>query len=120
MAPRSLPDTDSARAAGSAALSQSNSSVPRNRAGDAPIPVTPMSGMAESCTPARLRMMPVCAGQRPDRIVAWPGAVSVIAWSWDASQPLLHARQQAELVLIGAVAHERRVRGEQQGGTEWQ
>src|SRR2546430_3773367 len=76
MAPRSLPDTESARAAGSAALSQSNSSAPRNRAGDAPIPVTPMSGVAESCTPARLRMMPVCAGQRPDKIVAWPGAVS--------------------------------------------
>ena len=81
IAPRSLRLTDRARAVGSAALSQSNSVVPRKRRGDAPGPVTSSSAAAESCTPCELRMMPVWAGHSPDKIVEWPGAVSVTAWS---------------------------------------
>jgi len=79
IAPRSLRDTDSARAFGSAALSQSKNSVPRNRAGDAPGPATPMSRAAKSTTPLALLMIPVCAGHRPESTVACPGAVSVTA-----------------------------------------
>src|SRR6266540_2436716 len=78
MAPRSFPEIDRARAPESAALSQSKNAVPRNRAGEAPGPLTPISGAVGSCTPATLRMMPVCTGQRPDRIVECPGAVSVV------------------------------------------
>src|SRR5439155_10769303 len=82
IAPRSFPETESARAPGSAALSQSKNAVPRNRAGEAPGPLIPINCAAGSCTPAALRLMPVWAGQRPDRIVECPGAVSVTAWSW--------------------------------------
>ena len=79
IAPRSFRLTDSARVDGSTALSQSTSVVPRKRRGDAPGPAVPISVASESCTPSELRMMPVCAGHIPERIVAWPGAVSVTA-----------------------------------------
>jgi hypothetical protein len=37
-----------------------------------------MSGDSSSGTPRLLEMISVCTGSRPDNIVAWPGAVSVI------------------------------------------
>ena len=52
---------------------------PRQRKGDAPGPSLPISGACGSCTPAALRTIPVRAGKRPERVLAWPGAVSVIA-----------------------------------------
>ena len=82
IAPRSLYDTESARVFGSAAVSQSVSVVPWNRNGAAPSPGEPRRGQVESFTPAVLRVMPVLRGNRPDIVLAWPGAVSVMAWSW--------------------------------------
>ena len=59
-----------ARAVGSTALSQSNNVVPRIRRGEAPGPAIPSNGASVSCTPSELRMIPLCAGHIPERIVA--------------------------------------------------
>src|SRR5881397_3653961 len=74
IAPRSLRLTDSTRAVGSDAFNQSTSVVPRKRRGEAPGPVVPSSGASESWTLSKLRMIPVCAGHRPERIAECPGA----------------------------------------------
>jgi hypothetical protein len=92
MAPRSLRDTDSTRESGLRTRSQSTSVVPRNRSGDAPAPRPPMRGEPGSLAPSELRMMPCEAGLRPASTVAWPTAVSVIAWSWYASVNCAPAR----------------------------
>ena len=42
----------------------------------------PMSGASAVFTPWLFITIPVCTGKRPDSVAAWPGAVSVIAWSW--------------------------------------
>ena len=48
--------------------------------GDAPVPVgSPSKGAASSSTPIRFDVIPVDRGKRPERSVACPGAVSVIA-----------------------------------------
>ena len=73
---------DSARADGYWFAIQSNSAVPRNRRGEAPGPFDSSSGAVESGTPSSFRTMPVDHGLRPEPTVAWPGAVSVTAWSW--------------------------------------
>ena len=60
---------------------QSVSVEPRKRKGDAPGPVEPMSGACGSPTPVELVTIPVLRGKRPESVLAWPGAVSVMAWS---------------------------------------
>ena len=72
MAPRSLADTDSTFVAGLAATSQSVRVVPRNRMGDAPMSLDPISGESRSFTPATFRVIPVLRGNRPDMVLAWP------------------------------------------------
>ncbi len=47
----------------------------------APMSPDPINGALGSFTPAELAAMPVCTGKRPDIAAAWPGAVSVLAWS---------------------------------------
>jgi len=82
MAPRSLRETESPRLSGSAVRSQSMSTLPRKRKGEAPEPGDPTCVTWGSCTPASLRTIPVFQGSRPESTVACPGAVSVMAWSW--------------------------------------
>ena len=81
MAARSFDETEKARVRGSAAVSQSVTVVPRKRNGAAPRSVAPIKGQSVELTPARFLVIPVLLGNRPDMVVAWPGAVSVMAWS---------------------------------------
>ena len=54
------------------------------RRGDAPVAFDPINGAVTSGTPRLLETISVCTGSRPESMVEWPGAVSVMPWSCHA------------------------------------
>jgi hypothetical protein len=96
MAPRSFPETPKARARPEVAKTHSSENVvTRSLRGDAwPVDSAPTMGLAGSATQFTERpvvrsiqsfpTMPWAAGCAPVPMVAWPGAVTVCAWSKNA------------------------------------